>query len=156
MLSVYTVQHVCLCRSSPGSCAVWTSQLGSVRWWRHAISLTPMTSDTWCCGSQHFWYTLCRLFLIKNTLKSTYFFFFFSNCSFLITLLIYIPAGWRRKPCTEGTDLPLQQHRLLLPSLQSWPLAGKSLSHSHTHTNLPVTLLWFITRHSGLGWLSSH
>ena len=71
-----------------------------------------------------------QAFSHKDTLKSS----LFSAASCLITLLICIPAGWTRKPCTEGADLPLQQHRLLLPSLQSRSLAGESDARTHTYT----------------------
>jgi len=119
-----------VCRSSPGSCAVWTFQLGSVRWWRRAISPTPMTSDTWCCGSQHFWYL--QTFSLKNTFK-----IYMSLLPNYMNYLIQICAGRIRKPSTEGAHLPLQQHCLLLPSFESWSLASKSLLHSHTcmHTH---------------------
>ena len=71
-----------------------------------------------------------QAFSHKDTLKSS----LFCAASCLITLLICIPAGWTRKPCTEGADLPLQQHRLLLPSLQSRSLAGESDARTHTYT----------------------
>lgn len=61
---LYIARRVCLHRSSPRSCAAWTFQLGSVRWWRHGTSPTPMTSGTWCCGSRHFWYTPYTFHLI--------------------------------------------------------------------------------------------
>lgn len=80
----------------------------------------------------------------------------------LLTVLFNIPAGRTRKPCTERADLPLQQHRLLLPSIQSRSLAGKPLplapAQTCTHyVQLHLRLfIWFIACHSGLGWLSLH
>lgn len=61
------------------------------------------------------------------------------NGSLLNGTLICIPAGGGRKPCTEGTDLPLHQHRLFLPSLQSRSLAGTSRCPSHSFDLWPVT-----------------
>lgn len=34
-------------------------------------------------------------------------------------------AGWTRKPGSEAVERTVQQHCLLLPPLQQWPLAGK-------------------------------
>lgn len=74
--------------------------------------------------------------------------------------LLYTPAGWTRKPCTERADLPLQQHRVLLPSIQSRSLAGKPLTLTRMQTCTHYVklhlrfLIWFIACHSGLGWLS--
>lgn len=141
-----TLYDLCSRRSSQGSCAVWTFQSGSVRWWHHGISPTPMTSDTWRCGSQRFWYTRCRLYIGNNHIK---------RMLLACYLLIYIPAGWTRKPCTERTDLPLQQHRLLLPSIKSWSLAGKACdSHTCRHSARVVNPVLLIYNLSFRTWLA--
>lgn len=72
---------LCVCRSSPGSCAVWTFQLGSVGWSHRSISPT-MTLDTWFYGSQHFWYTVI---LQKIDLKT----YIFMSASLLLQHDLY-------------------------------------------------------------------